>query len=85
MLPRWFSGKNLLAKAGPQVQSLAEEDPLEREMEPTPVFLPRKSHGQRSLAGYSPGVAQIPTRLRDQTAAASTESVRGARFWGIGD
>ena len=21
---------------------------------PTPVFLPRKSHGQRSLAGYSP-------------------------------
>ena len=23
-------------------------------MLPTPVFLPRKSHGQRSLVGYSP-------------------------------
>ena len=26
----------------------------ERAWQPTPVFLPRKSHGQRSLAGYSP-------------------------------
>ena len=25
-----------------------------RKWEPTPVFLPQKSHGQRSLAGYSP-------------------------------
>jgi len=24
------------------------------EREPTPVFLPGKSHGQRSLVGYSP-------------------------------
>ena len=27
---------------------------LEKEWQPTPVFLPGKSHGQRSLAGYSP-------------------------------
>ena len=26
-----------------------------REWQPTPVFLPGESHGQRSLAGYSPG------------------------------
>ena len=25
-----------------------------REWQPTPVFLPGKSHGQSSLAGYSP-------------------------------
>ena len=25
-----------------------------RKWQPTPVFLPRKSHGQRNLAGYSP-------------------------------
>jgi len=25
-----------------------------RALQPTPVFLPRKFHGQRSLAGYSP-------------------------------
>ena len=37
-----------------RVQSLGQEDPLEKEMQPTPVFLPGKSHGQRSLVGYSP-------------------------------
>ena len=30
------------------------EGPLEEKWQPTPVFLPRESHGQRSLAGYSP-------------------------------
>ena len=28
--------------------------PLRRKWQPTPVFLPGKSHGQRSLVGYSP-------------------------------
>ena len=37
-----------------QVQSLGWEDPLEKGMQPTPVFMPWKSYGQRSLAGYSP-------------------------------
>ena len=36
-----------------QVQFLGQEDPLEKEMVPTPIFLPGKSHGQTSLAGYS--------------------------------
>ena len=35
------------------IQSLGQEDPLEEEMQPTPVFVPGKSHGQRSLVGYS--------------------------------
>ena len=35
-----------------QVQSLVWADPLEKEM--ATHFLPGKSHGQRSLAGYSP-------------------------------
>jgi len=35
------------------VQSLGREDPLAKEMA-APVFLPGKSHGQRSLAGYGP-------------------------------
>ena len=37
-----------------QVWPLGQEDPLEKEMEPTPVLLPGESHGQRSLAGYNP-------------------------------
>ena len=28
--------------------------PWRRQWQPTPVFLPEESHGQRSLAGYSP-------------------------------
>ena len=38
------------------VRSLGQEDPPGegREWQPTPVFLPGESHGQRSLAGYSP-------------------------------
>ena len=46
--------KNLLAVQEAWVQSLGQEDPWRREWEPTPVFLPGESHGQRSLAGYSP-------------------------------
>ena len=37
-----------------QVQSLDREDPLGRKWQPTPVFLPGKSHGERNLVGYSP-------------------------------
>ena len=44
--------KNLPATQEVQVQSLGQEDPLEREWLPTPAFLSGKSHGQRSLAGY---------------------------------
>ena len=36
------------------IQSLGQEDPLEKGMQPTPVFLPGKAHGQRSLVGYHP-------------------------------
>ena len=35
------------------LQSLGQEGPLEEKWQPSPVFLPEKSHGQRSLAGYS--------------------------------
>ena len=36
------------------VQSLGQEDPLGEGRQPTPVFLARESHGQRSVEGYSP-------------------------------
>ena len=34
-----------------------------RKWQPTPVFLPEKSHGQRRLAGYAHGVTKSRTRL----------------------
>ena len=37
-----------------RVQSLGQEDPWRRAWQSAPVVLPGESHGQRSLAGYSP-------------------------------
>ena len=53
-------GKNLPASAGDTGNRRRGFDPWvemilwKRKWQPTPVFLPEKSHGQRSLAGYSP-------------------------------
>ena len=50
--------KNLPASAGdPRDADLIPgggKIPWRRKWQPAPVFLPRKSHGQRSLVGYSP-------------------------------
>ena len=61
-LPSESSGASLVAqrlKRLPpmreiQVRSLGWEDPLEKEVATTPIFLLGKSHGHRSLEGYSP-------------------------------
>ena len=37
-----------------QVQSQGQNLPWRKKWQSTPVFLPGKSHGERSLAGYSP-------------------------------
>ena len=43
-------------------------DPWRRKWQPTPIFLPGKSHGQRSLAGYSPwGCKRVGSQLSNQT------------------
>ena len=57
--PRLLSLVAQTAKNLPEMQemlvgSLGREDPLEEKWQPTPVFLPGESHGQRSLVGYSP-------------------------------
>ena len=45
----------------------SREDPWRREWQPTPVFLPGKSHGQKSLVGYSPqGHKESDTKVWDQ-------------------
>ena len=46
--------KNLPAMQETWARFLGQEDPWRRKWQPTPVFLPGKSHGQKSLAGYSP-------------------------------
>ena len=46
--------KNLPANAGDLRDSWVRKIPWRRAQQPTPVFLPGESHGQRSLAGYGP-------------------------------
>ena len=51
--PSGSGGKNPPAVQETQIWTLGQEDPQRRKWQPIPVFLPGKSHGQRSLVGYS--------------------------------
>ena len=57
-LPRWLSGKDTACQFRRQERwrfyPWVRKIPWRRAWQPTLVFLPGKSHGQRSLAGYSP-------------------------------
>ena len=68
-LPRCLSGKESAYPCGrsrrlgfhPSVETIFQR----RAWQPTPVFLPGKSCGQRSLAGYSPWSHKYWTQLSD--------------------
>ena len=57
--------KNLPAMQETWVQSLGQEDLLEKRIQNSPVFLPGEFHGHRSLVGYSPWVAKSRTLLSE--------------------
>ena len=42
-----------------QVWPLGREDPLRKLWQPSPVFLPGESSGQRSVLGYSPWIHKV--------------------------
>ena len=54
----WLNGKESACNAGDTGNMGSDpwfrKIPWRRAMQPTAVFLPGESHGQRSLAGYSP-------------------------------
>ena len=50
----YISGVPAMQEFDPWVKKM----PWRRKWQPTPVFLPGKSHGQKSLAGYSPWVSK---------------------------
>ena len=55
-LPWWLSGKEPICQCRRHCFDLwVGTIPWRRKWQPTPVFLPGESHGQRSLAGYSAG------------------------------
>ena len=68
---KWLSGKESACQCGrcrrhgfdPWVRKI----PWRRKWQPTPVFLPRKFHGQRSLVGYSPWDCRVGHDLASGT------------------
>ena len=55
MSPLWLSCLRIhLQWRRPRFDPWVGKIPWKRSWQPTPVFLPGESHGQRSLAGYSP-------------------------------
>ena len=72
--------------AGDPVLIPGSGSPWRRKQQPTPVFLPGKFHGQRSLAGYGHGIANSRTRLTDFTYSLQN-GIRGLGRgwqWGLG-
>jgi len=70
--PSGSVGKEFICNAGDHLQcrksgfhSCVGKIPWKGKWQPTPVFLPGKSHGQRSLVGYSQQGHKSQTRLSD--------------------
>ena len=64
--------KTLPSMQETQVQSLGVEEPRRRKLQPTPVFSPRQSHGQRSMVGYSSGGGKESDTTEQLTLSLST-------------
>ena len=73
--------KNPSANAGDRGLIPDWEDSLLKEMgQPTPVFLPGKSHAQRRLVGYSPGGHKESDTARDYEHNAGKTVQRSSGF-----
>ena len=71
----------LLSMQETRVWSLRPEDPLQiKTATHCPLFLPGKSHRQRSLAVYSPWGHKSQTRLSDYTTSTNCISPTNANF-----
>ena len=68
-LPRWYSGEESACQCrrckrlgfSPRVGKI----PCRRKWQPSPLFLPGKLHGQRSLVGYCPWGRKVSKWLSD--------------------
>ena len=76
-LPWWLRPSRIrLQCRGPGFDPWVGKIPWRRAWQPTPVFLPGESHGQRSLAGCTP----CGRRESDRTKRLSTQPASGSVF-----
>ena len=76
--PDGSDGKESSCNAGDLGSIPGGEIPWRRAWQPTLVFLPEESHGQRSLVGYSPG------GCKESFMTEVTEHARDSDFIGLG-
>ena len=74
--PNWGFPGGSVVKNPPADAGDSDWIPWRRKWQPTTVFLPGKSHGQRSLVGYSPWDHRSQTQLSDKT---TTTNILGRR------
>ena len=71
--------KNHLQSRRPGFNPWVRKIPWRKEWQPTPVFLPGKFHGQRSLVGYSTGgckASDMTEHMQEVCANSTSLSVR---------
>ena len=74
-LPKWLRGKESTCQCRRcGFDPCVEKVPWRRKWQPTPVFLLAESHGQRSLAGYSPWGCK---RVRHDLATKTQQTAKG--------
>ena len=75
--PGGSDGKGSACNVGrPTVYPWVQKSPWSMKWQPTPIFLPRRVHGQRSLAGHSPrGLKESDTDWAHMTKQAPSEHV----------
>ena len=84
-----FAGKESTWNAGerPGFDPWVGKIPWRRAWQPTPIFLPGESHGQRRLVGYSPWgckeldtIEQLSTHSKEKGGGNRKASVKGYRL-----
>ena len=53
-MDKGFPGGSMVKNLPGKQETWVGKNPWRRKWQPTPVYLPGESHGQRSLVGYSP-------------------------------
>ena len=61
IVTKGFPGDSVVKNPPANAGDPGSEDPCRRQWRPTPVFLPGKSRGQRSLAGFPWGHKELDT------------------------
>jgi len=67
----------------PRFNPWVRKIPWNRKWQPTPIFFPGKSHGQRSLEGYSPwGVKRLRHNLKTKQQQAQERGTEESKTGG---